>query len=228
MSAPFLTQPQEIELIVRWQQRADQRALERLVKSHAPLVRKMARSFARYGADLADLDQAGAIGLVVAANKFDIGAGVRFATYALWWIRAELQGCVLSTAMIQRVKTNKGRRMHLHTGAPPVLSLDMPLNRDGKGGTVIDTMATDAPSPADVTELVIDEQRRARALREAVATLPPRERTILEKRHLAESSTGLAELGEEFGVSKERVRQLETRAIAAVRERLSQTGLVPA
>ncbi|MGH7034229.1 MAG: sigma-70 family RNA polymerase sigma factor, partial [Stellaceae bacterium] len=88
---PMLSPERETELATAWRDRDDRYALDQLVGSHLRLVVKLARGFAGYGLPLADLVAEGNVGLMQAAEKFDPDRGFRFATYAMWWIRAAIQ-----------------------------------------------------------------------------------------------------------------------------------------
>ncbi len=92
----------------------------------------------------------------------------------------------------------------------------------GSGIRLIDTIADDAPGPEDAA-LAADEARRHRdRIAAALAALPDRERRIVEERHLGDGAPLLREIGRRFGISKERVRQLEKRALARLRHLLSE------
>ena len=97
--------------------------------------------------------------------------------------------------------------------AGPDLSLDAPQSSDEEGRSWVETIEDeDAETETAVLDRIEMTQRR-RALYEAVATLPPREQRIVAARHLAEDPATLSELGNAMGISKERVRQLEERAM---------------
>jgi RNA polymerase primary sigma factor len=81
-----LTRQQELDLAVRVQQ-GDRAALEELVRHNLRFVVMVARSYARPGAPLEDLISEGNIGLMRAAQRFDVTRGYRFISYAVWWIR---------------------------------------------------------------------------------------------------------------------------------------------
>jgi len=106
-------------------------------------------------------------------------------------------------------------RMTLRMGARD-LSID--AGRAGDGApSLADMLADDRPGPEE-TALTADEARhRAARLAAALAALPARERRIVEARHLRERPPLLREIGRDFGVSKERVRQLEKRALARLK-----------
>ena len=109
-------------------------------------------------------------------------------------------------------------RMDARLSAPD-LSLNAPLSV-GEGredAERVDFLVDSAPTPDIVVEDSLDSDRRRAALHDALATLAPRERRIVERRRLAEEPDTLEMLGAELGVSKERVRQLEARALDKLR-----------
>lgn len=106
------------------------------------------------------------------------------------------------------------------------VSLDAPVSGED-ARTMADRVADDAPSPE---EAFLDSEarlNRRRWLRDAILALPERERRIIEARHLTDSKAMLHELGDAFGVSKERVRQLEQRALARLRKRVQAMADAP-
>jgi RNA polymerase sigma-32 factor len=102
--------------------------------------------------------------------------------------------------------------------AGPDLSLDAPQSEDGRSW--VEALEDDAPATEVEVLDRIDIARRRAALRAAMTHLPERERRIIAARHLSDEPATLSDLGLELGVSKERVRQLEERALARLTERL--------
>src|SRR5487761_875191 len=107
---PMLTLEREQELTLRWRDQRDRAALQDLVGSHLRLVVKIARGFAGYGLPLADLVAEGNIGLMQAAEKFDPDRGFRFATYAMWWIRASIQEYILHSWSLVKIGTTAAQK----------------------------------------------------------------------------------------------------------------------
>lgn len=106
----MLSREQERELIKAWQGAGDRRALSRLCRSFEPLIRRIAGRFRRYRLPLEDMVQEGQIGLIEAAGAFDTTRNVRFATYAVWPIRARIQDFVLRNSSIVRTVTTRERK----------------------------------------------------------------------------------------------------------------------
>jgi RNA polymerase sigma-32 factor len=105
MRAPLLAADDEQALARRWRQSGDDAALHELTGAYMRLVVSMAGRFRRYGLPMADLVQEGAVGLMQAAERFDPERGVRFSTYAGWWVRAAMQDFVLRNWSIVRTGT---------------------------------------------------------------------------------------------------------------------------
>ncbi len=102
-------------------------------------------------------------------------------------------------------------------------SLNAPLRNDNDPASErIDFLVCDAPMPDEVAGETIDGERRAKWLRQALCTLNGRELTILRERRLSEDGATLEALGASLGISKERVRQIESRALEKLRLALTQ------
>jgi RNA polymerase sigma-32 factor len=83
-------------------------------------------------------------------------------------------------------------------------------------------LADERPNPEDVVIGMKDAQTRSKWLQEALGELSPREQTIIRERHLGQDTVTLEDLGKELGVSKERIRQLEQRAMSKLRDSISK------
>ena len=95
MKAEMLDAETERKLAVAWRDERCDASLHRLINAYMRLAVSMAYKFRRYGAPMADLIQEAGIGLLKAAEKFDPDRGVRFSTYASWWIKASIQDYVM-------------------------------------------------------------------------------------------------------------------------------------
>lgn len=121
-------------------------------------------------------------------------------------------------AMALGVAPGDVERMNARLSAPDA-SLNAPVSNDedGDGAERGDFIADDAPTPIDIVSSRIDGERRVEWLRQAMLCLNPRELRILRARRLEEESSTLETLGDELGISKERVRQIENRALEKLR-----------
>ncbi|MBN8292596.1 RNA polymerase factor sigma-32 [Rhodobacter sp. NTK016B] len=95
MRAELLDAETELQLARAWRDERDERALHRLVTAYMRLAISMASRYRRYGAPMGDLIQEAGLGLMKAAERFDPDRGVRFSTYAVWWIKASVQDFVM-------------------------------------------------------------------------------------------------------------------------------------
>ncbi len=109
-SAALLTVERELELARRWKNAGDGRALAELVTAHRHLVLGVTKRFRGFDLSFDDLIQEGNAALVHAANRFDPERGVRFSTYATWWVRAAIQDYVLHNRSVVRRITGGAHR----------------------------------------------------------------------------------------------------------------------
>lgn len=104
----------------------------------------------------------------------------------------------------------------------PDTSLNAPLSDDGDSGERMDLLVSDDPLPDELVGEAIDIERRSGWLHDALTVLNARELQIIEERRLTEEGATLEELGTSLGISKERVRQIETRAMEKLKSALER------
>ncbi len=268
MKEPLLTRDHEFDLAQRWRTAGDTAALHELVRAYTRLVVSIAARFRHYGLPVGDLVQEGNVGLMQAAARFEPDRGVRFSTYAAWWIRSAMQDYVLRNWSIVRTGTtaaqkslffnlrrlrarieessgapltDAGRRKiasELHVELAEVELMDMRLGAadqslnapvgDSSEDDWQDFLPDRRPNPEEVVTSTRDGEIRSRWLAEAMGELSSRERAIIRQRRLQEEGATLEELGRELGVSKERVRQLEHRALVKLRQSIRRRTESPA
>lgn len=107
---PMLTPEEEMEYGTRFAKTGDKEAAKMLVQSHLRLVVKMSAKFKNYGLPIIDLVSEGNIGLMQAVKKFDPSRGFRFATYAMWWIRAYMQDYILRSWSLVKIGTTVAQK----------------------------------------------------------------------------------------------------------------------
>jgi RNA polymerase sigma-32 factor len=252
MNAPLLTRDQEQDLVRRWHEDGDEGALQELIAAHGRLAVSAASKFRGAAVSFDDLVQQGYVGLLKAAMRFEAGRDVRFSTYAIWWVRAEIYDCMMRNwSMVRiggsatqkalffalrrlRLDETKGRddlrqqlaERHGASLAEVEAMEQIALNQDlslnaavGDEGPSIrqDRLVDGCASPEDLVMFSHDNETRSHWLRAAIKRLPERDQAIIRARHLSEERRTLDDLGRELGISKERVRQLEHRAIEALR-----------
>lgn len=265
MKAELLDAETELKLAYAWRDHRDEAALHRLITAYMRLAISMASKFRRYGAPMNDLIQEAGLGLMKAADKFDPDRGVRFSTYAVWWIKASIQDYVMRNwsmvrtgstssqkslffnmrrvqAKLEREASAQGERLDRHQlhqmiaseiGVPlrdvemmegRLSGSDFSLNAvqavDDDGREWIDTLEDEAAQGAEIVEDSHDIARLREWLMTAMRGLNARERLIVRERKLREEPRTLESLGQELGLSKERVRQLEAAAFQKMRKSL--------
>lgn len=225
----------------------DKRAGEKLVEACLPFVVSIALEYRRWGVPLEDIIQQGNLGLLKAAKKFDPDKECRLATYAAYWIRAEIREYVVRAFRVVRLGTTKSERRALRAYRktkdvdPASLAAESGLSEERVRlllpllsarevsldhsthdlPPAIERLDGGTPSPEDEAARgeVLHQARDAVAI--AVGQLDERERMIVRARLMQEDPPTLQELGQKLGVSKERVRQIEERARTKLRTELS-------
>lgn len=107
---PILEPDEEYMLAKRWQEHQEPKAAEKLVSSHLRLVAKIANGYRGYGLPVVDLIAEGNVGLMQALRKFDPDKGFRFSTYAMWWIRANIQEYILHSWSLVKIGTTAAQK----------------------------------------------------------------------------------------------------------------------
>ena len=108
---PLITREQEVELALRIRQN-DQEALDTLVRSNLRFVVSVAKKYQNQGVSLSDLINEGNLGLIRAAHKFDETKGIKFISYAVWWIRQAILQALAEQSRIVRVPLNRAGTLH--------------------------------------------------------------------------------------------------------------------
>ncbi|WP_298296320.1 RNA polymerase factor sigma-32 [uncultured Litoreibacter sp.] len=265
MKAELLDAETELKLAYAWRDERDEEALHRLITAYMRLAISMAAKFKRYGAPMNDLIQEAGLGLMKAADKFDPDRGVRFSTYAVWWIKASIQDHVMRNwsmvrtgstssqkslffnmrrvqARLEREAASRGEPLDRYqlremiateVGVPlhdvemmegrlsgSDFSLNATQSTEDEGREWIDALEDDAPQAAETVAHQHDIDALRGWLVDAMTKLNEREQFILRERKMRDTPRTLEDLGNELGLSKERVRQLEAAAFAKMRKSL--------
>ncbi len=195
-----LTREDEVRL-AREARKGDERAKDTLATSNLALVISVAKKFADRGARIEDLVQEGNIGLLKAIEHYDPRKGTRFATYAVWWIRAYIQRFLQDNR--SQVRGGEGQRASMSD-----LSLDMTIDEDGEVSH-LERLVDEKANPEN--DYLTDEHDRdvREALQRVRKRLGDLGWDILQERLTQDSPRTLEEIGKRWGVSRERVRQVE-------------------
>lgn len=202
---PPLTREREYELS-SLSRSGDQAARRLLVNHNVAFVLSMCRRYAGKGVRLDDLVQEGMIGLLKAVQHFDPAKGNRFSTYASWWIRAYVQKYLRDMrATVKPIVAQPGDERR---ALPRDFSLDTPIG-DDDDTTYLDRLENHDPDQEDR----FFRSERANEIQEALHRVKKRIGglgwDIVQQRLEADQPRTLEEIGKDWGLSRERVRQVE-------------------
>lgn len=255
---PLLDPEEEKELAIQYQETGDPEAAQRLVTANLRLVVKLAFQYHRQWSNVLDLIQEGNVGLVEALSRYDPYRGIRFSSYAQYWIRAMILRFLMDNyRMVRLGSTRHGRKLFFQLQkerdrlikegiqpstkalaealevpehevinvdrllSAPALSLHAPASGE-EGRALAEVVADDdGDTPEDSvasSELGAVVQEKLAAFAETLRD--ERERAIWDQRMTSADPDSLASLGETFGVSKERIRQVEARIKRRLKEYL--------
>ncbi len=252
---PLLSAEEEKEVALKAKQ-GDKEALEKLIKSNLRFVVNVAKNYTGYGIPFQELISAGNIGLIEAAKRFDPERGVRFISYAIWWIKQSILQTIQNQKDIIKIpQKTQNLSIKIDTAYLALkeqlnrepkyseikeylkkyedvdvdeetiesyllikrhsVSLDMPIDSD-EGTFFIDLVTKH--STKDIEEDIVKESIR-KEIDYVLSHLNERERYIIVHRFGLDDNEPktLREIGKDLGISRERVRQIEMRALKKIR-----------
>ena len=249
---PVLDEQEEHRLAVRLFENDDLEAAQALVASNLRFVVKIAAEYRNYGLKMLDLIQEGNIGLMLAVRKFNPYRGFRLITYAVWWIRAQIQSFIISSWSLLKIGTTQAQRklffklkeaknaIRRMTGSDDSaatadalavresdveemeqrmlgeVSLDAELVA-GEGATLLELLADDRPDQECQLADLEEQQQLQQLIGSAVARLTEKEQFVVNQRITADEPMTLQQIADDFGVSRERVRQIEENALRKIK-----------
>jgi len=228
-------------------------AARQLILSSLRYVVPVARAYKGYGLPLGDLIQEGNIGLMKAVKRFNPEENVRLMTFAIHWIRAEINEFVIKNWRIVKTATTKAQRklffklrstkkslewfgdkdaeavaQKLGVTRKDVLEMesrlygqdlpvDLPNDDDDNSNKTYPVLVSKEPDPETALLQSTQSSKEAKQMQQALVNLDERSRDIIQKRWLSDKKVGLKALSAEYGVSMERIRQIEQQAILKMR-----------
>ena len=243
---PVLSADEEKALAIALRDNNDTEAARRLILGNLHLVISVSRGYSGYGLNQSDLIQEGNIGLMKAVRKFDVTRGVRLATFAVYWIKAEMHEFIIRNWRIVKIATTKAQRKlffnknrldkSVHSDDNETIARELNVKPEEVGDmrarlyqTNTAALSTDSEDDAPGAEAYLadesagagaeeqlEQKFREQVLTEAVAALNEREGAILKARRFAEPPATLKQLAAKYNISMERVRQIEAAAFDKV------------
>src|SRR6266480_2276105 len=239
-----LSREEERALAERFRSRGDLAAARQLVLSHLRFVVHIARGYSGYGLPVGDLIQEGNVGLMKAVKRFDPSLNVRLVSFAVHWIRAEIHEYVLRNWRLVKIATTKAQRKLFFNlrrlkknlawlsaeetaavardlGVSVAEVSEMEKRLAARDLSFDPAPAADLPAPdADPAGQVEDAESADDStdrLHGALRRLDERSRDIVQQRWMSEDKATLHQLADKYGVSAERIRQIESSALGKLR-----------
>lgn len=258
---PILSREEEHELAVKYKTTGDRKIALKLVMANLRLVVMIAREHQRNVHNILDLVQEGSIGLLEAVEKYDPFRGIRFPSYAVFWVRAYILRYLINNVRLVKIGTTQAQRklffnlikekekLEKEGFVPeaklladrldvkesevlemqqrlqlPDLSVDAPI-RKGEGD-VGDLHSVLPSGSANIEDDVVSRefQDKIRGIVDDYKiNADEKEKAIIELRLLTDEPLTLQEIADKFGISRERIRQIETRLKDRLKDKLSDS-----
>lgn len=261
---PMLSLEEEYAMAKAWVEEGCRSSAHKLVTSHLRLAAKIAMGYRGYGLPISEVVSEANVGLMQAVKRFDPEKGFRLSTYAIWWIKANIQEYILKSWSLVKMGTTSAQKKlffnlkklknkigafedgdllpknveeiarQLHVPEEDVVAMnrrmiggDVSLNATIKsdGETEEEWQSLLADQSEDHVEKFVhsDETRERRAiLVKSLTVLNDREKSIILDRRLKEPPLTLEQLSEKHGISRERVRQIENKAIDRLKDKVGE------
>ena len=213
-SIPLLTAVEEKALATKAFS-GDKIAQNKLVKSNLRFVVKIAKSYKGY--EVEDLINEGNIGLMKAAEKFNPECGTKFITYAVWWIKAYIQKSIRETATGIKFPSSKYKEMNNPKWKFSSLNKEVKFdNKNVELISLIEDIYSESPEEKVIQNYLLNE------LYQNINELNDIEKNVILNRYgfTSDKKKSLSEIGKSLNLSRERVRQIERRAICNLRNKM--------
>jgi RNA polymerase sigma-32 factor len=219
---PNLNENQEEALIKAYFEDKNKESGQKIIASHLKLVVKLSFRYRRYTSSLFDLISEGNLGLMHALRKFKPSKGIKFATYAVFWVRAYIQDHIRKTWSIFYGKTKElKKKLFSKQGPDKEYSKIDKVNYYTENLTEQENSVESIEGDIDFTEAFFQKNKediQKKAIQRAIAQLDERAVLILQERFLKEKKSTLSDLSEKLKISKERIRQIEEKSIDFIKK----------
>lgn len=233
LAEPILSKQEQRDLISRWQASRDPEALDRMTRAFYRVCYHIASYFTKNPDHLAELAQEGTFGIRDALDKFDFSYNTKFSTFSRQYIQnavaAEVSRVTGTLTMPSRVMLDAraGRiapeaRPEAFAAIAHPLSFDLPSGGD-TGLPLSETFADPAPTPEDIAHASSQQDHFKRLVEDALSILDERERAVVRRRHFVDPPDTLEVIGNDIGVTRERVRQIEAACMKKIKAHLVRT-----
>lgn len=217
---PILTEEEESRLVNEYYNNKNIAAGQTLILHHLRLVVKIAFEYQNYG-KIMDMISEGNVGLAIAIKKFDPSKGVRIATYASNWIRFKIQEFIINSWSILSGGTSKIKeKLFLKSDKDENIGIHSSVSLDSYDSNTADSIASQAGNQLENLIKRTEMDHNTEMLQQSMAKLNEREKYIIHSRYYSDKKTTLHEIADKFGISKERVRQIETEALKKLKKGL--------
>ncbi len=234
VNAPMLAPEEEREALARWQEQRDPSALELLVLSHARQAYAHASRWTDNPVHLEDLVAEGVLGLMRAADRFDRSRDVRFSTYSSYWVMTFISSALARIKSVVDIPPRTyldalggrlaGEDQRLaHSAIQTAVPIDAPTVGDD-GPNPADRLVSEDPTPEERVTARSTAAAMERLTLEALAKLDPLERQVIERRKLRPVPEAASAVAADLGLSADRMRQIEVRALRKMRRVLLERG----
>lgn len=209
-NAPILEWADERRLIEGWQRRKDRTALEKLLLSHVRIVFAWVRKLSADRAEQEEMVSEGILGLIKAADMFDLAREVRFSTYARWWVK----NSVLTA--FERLRSI----VEMPADVPKESRQQVKQSAD-----LFDMLVCDAPTPEERMIAVSSRDLLNARLAEALTGLDVLDREVVTSRALKQPSEPINDLAARLKINSTKLRQIERRAMSRLKNELMARGV---
>lgn len=237
LAEPMLSPEDEARHIQAWKHDRNVASRDAVVRAYARLCYRIASQYSANPDHIEDLAQEGSFGILRAMEKYDPSRGVKFSTYSRYWVQnfvaAAAAGVVNVISVPSRAyidakmgRLAPGKNDAAVAASQPFVALDATVGDSG-GESVVDRLACPKPGPDLIVEGESAQDFFKLSINEAMSCLTEREKAVVLARRLTDPPLTLEEISESYGVTRERIRQIEMGAMQKLAAALKRNGFDP-